>query len=140
MTKEQEEAIKYFNNFTKYTRQLAKDEEKVNGKTIYQKDLEKRANYFKTVLNMLKEKDRETNTLLWTIQGLRGLANVIDIKQKEIEKKDKIIDLMAEEINNNFCNTCPYIDYDYDLNCKNSCKDNFKECWKLYFERKVEKE
>lgn len=103
--KEQEEAIKYFNNFTKYTRQLAKDEEKVNGKTIYQKDLEKRTKYFETVLNMLKD--------------------------KEIEKKDKQIDLMAEYIGDEditeiFCNEKEY------------CDEDCKQCVIQYFERKVE--
>lgn len=54
-----------------------------------------------------------------------------------LEKKDKIIDLMAEEISENITNTCPFADYNYDLDCENKCNDNYKECWKQYFENKV---
>lgn len=54
-----------------------------------------------------------------------------------IEEKDKIIDLMAEEISKNITNTCPFADYNYDLDCENKCNDNYKECWKQYFENKV---
>lgn len=70
----------------------------------------------KTVLNMLKEKDTE------------------------IQKKDKMIDLMAEYISD--------LDIDEDI-CKkqsdNNCDDinrevECKECIKQYFERKVEDE
>lgn len=69
-----------------------------------------------TVLNMLKEKDTE------------------------IQKKDKMIDLMAEYISD--------LDIDEDI-CKkqsdNNCDDinrevECKECIKQYFERKVEDE
>ena len=69
----------------------------------------------KTVLNMLKEKDAE------------------------IEKKDKMIDLMAEYISD--------LDIDEDI-CKkqsdNNCDDinrevECKECIKQYFERKQKK-
>lgn len=56
----------------------------------------------------------------------------------ECEKKDKIIDLMAEEISKNILNTCPLADYNVDLDCENKCQDNYKECWKQYFEKKVE--
>ncbi len=54
-----------------------------------------------------------------------------------IEEKDKIIDLMAEEISKSIINTCPFVDYDYDLDCENKCNDDYKECWKQYFANKV---
>lgn len=54
-----------------------------------------------------------------------------------LEEKDKIIDLMANEIANNITNTCPLEDYNYDLDCENKCNDNYKECWKQYFENKA---
>lgn len=66
-----------------------------------------------------------------------------DVKEKavelynRIEEKDKIIDLMAEEISKNITNTCPFADYNYDLDCENKCNNNYKECWKQYFENKV---
>lgn len=65
--------------------------------------------------------------------------DILEITKENI-KKDKIIDLMAEEINNSFLNTCPYIDYEIDLDCENRCNDDYKECWKQYFKRKAEKE
>lgn len=49
-------------------------------------------------------------------------------------KKNKMIDLMAEEIKKRA--TCPLDDYNYDLDCENKCNNNTKECWKQYFERK----
>ena len=55
--------------------------------------------------------------------------------QLELEKKDKMIDLMAEEMKKRA--TCPLDDYNYDLDCENKCNNNTKECWKQYFERKV---
>lgn len=74
-----------------------------------------------------QEYDRDTHIL----QNQLDLANA-----KNIEK-DKIIDLMAEEISKNITNTCPFADYNYDLDCENKCNDNYKECWKQYFENKV---
>ena len=56
----------------------------------------------------------------------------------ELKKKDKIIDLMGEEISKSILNTCPFADYNVDLDCENKCKDYYKACWKQYFERKVE--
>lgn len=55
----------------------------------------------------------------------------------KVEHQDKIIDLMADEIANNITNTCPLEDYDYYLDCANKCNDNYKECWKQYFENKA---
>ena len=44
---------------------------------------------------------------------------------------------MADEIANSITNTCPLEDYNYDLDCENKCNDNYKECWKQYFENKA---
>lgn len=74
-----------------------------------------------------QEYDRDTHIL----QNQLDLANA-----KNIEK-DKIIDLMAEEISKNIINTCPFEDYNYDLDCENKCNDDYKECWKQYFENKA---
>lgn len=59
-----------------------------------------------------------------------------ELKNK-LKEKDKIIDLMAEEISKNITNTCPNEDYNYDLDCENKCNDDHKECWKQYFENKL---
>lgn len=79
-----------------------------------------------------------------TIEGFRELQedietvlNMLKEKEAEIEKKDKMIDLMAEYISD--------LDIDEDI-CKkqsdNNCDDinrevECKECIKQYFERKV---
>ena len=55
-----------------------------------------------------------------------------------LEKKDRIINLMAEEISKSILNTCPLADYNVDLDCENKCRDDYKKCWKQYFERKGE--
>lgn len=55
----------------------------------------------------------------------------------KLEQQDKMINLMADEIANSITNTCPLEDYNYDLDCENKCNDNYKECWKQYFENKV---
>lgn len=74
---------------------------------IYKNTIPKISKAVETVLNMLKEKD------------------------KEIERLDKQIDLMAEEINNT---DRGYIDYcEMKIECDKKCKDCIKQC----FERKV---
>lgn len=72
------------------------------------------------------------------------LVNEVRLDNKSIEivlsmlkEKDKIIDLMLEGISKNILNTCPLEDYNYDLDCENKCNDNYKECWKQYFENKA---
>lgn len=55
----------------------------------------------------------------------------------KVEQQEKMIDLMLDEIANNIANICPLEDYDYDLDCENKCNDNYKECWKQYFENKA---
>lgn len=55
----------------------------------------------------------------------------------KLEQQDKMINIMADEIANSITNTCPLEDYNYDLDCENKCNDNYKECWKQYFENKA---
>lgn len=65
-------------------------------------------------------------------KDLKIALNLIQKQQKEIEKKDKIIDRMAE-----------YIDFDkMNFNCSSLCvKENCQEeCTKQYFENEVEGE
>ena len=80
------------------------------------------------------------NTGVWLAeQDIETVLNLLKEKDAEIEKKDKMIDLMAEYISD--------LDIDEDI-CKkqsdNNCDDinrevECKECIKQYFERKVEK-
>lgn len=108
MTKEQEEAIDRLRKIT--NRQILYG----NKYGIVIEEFKKLQEDIETVLNLLKQKDAE------------------------IEKKDKMIDLMAEYISD--------LDIDEDI-CKkqsdNNCDDinrevECKECIKQYFERKVE--
>lgn len=99
-----------------------------------------------TVLSELEKKDKEIEKLKKDNKELlRKLRNrVKEVKKltkyslykkefltlnEHLKKKDKIIDLMAEEISKKY--------YICDLDCENKCNDNYKECWKQYFENKV---
>lgn len=81
-----------------------------------------------TALKMLKEKDKQIDFYK------KGLEKEIDSNREnimEIIKKDKIIDLMAEEINET---NRGYNDY---CQFKIVCDRNCKGCIKQYFEKKV---
>lgn len=136
MTKEKEEVIKRLEKLVELRKNKA-EQIKYDNCICATEDLE-------TVLNMLKEKDKEINSKSSTIKALQCALHERteerDRKDYIIARQKKQIDLMAEEINNNFLNTCPYIDYEIDLNCENRCNDDYKECWKQYFESKAEKE
>lgn len=161
MTKEQEEAISRLRKIT--NRQILYGNKfgiTIEGFKELQEDLE-------TVLNMLKEKDAEIhqkNTELAEKNAeiekykklladnlARNLNDSIKAKEKadtdlddldkgwkvELEKKDKMIDLMAEYISD--------LDIDEDI-CKkqsdNNCDDinrevECKECIKQYFEKQA---
>lgn len=142
MTKEQEEAIERL----KYLTIDLKSSKKVNeiiteeGKFNLVKDLE-------TVLSMLKQKDKEIefqkdirntekNRHKKTEKSLKGIINKKNTelaeKNAEIERLNRQIDLMAEEINET---DRGYIDY---CQFKMVCDRNCKECIKQYFERKSE--
>ena len=118
---------------------------------LFQKDKEA----IETVLNMLKEKDREIEKLKkHNKELLRKLRNrVKEVKKRnkyslykkelktlneQLKNKDKIIDLIIEEYEYNarinlkdFC--------DNELR-KNTCIQDCKICIKQYFKSKVEKE
>lgn len=66
------------------------------------------------------------------------LINLIKNQQKEIEKKDRIIDEMAGYLA--IIRDCPNEDKGANIDCENRCStddDIYAECWKMYFERKV---
>lgn len=147
MTKEQEEVINKLRKIT--NRQILYGNKfgiTIEGFRELQEDIE-------TVLNMLKEKDAEIEKYkkLLADNLARELNNSIKAKEKadtdlddldkgwkvELEKKDKMIDLMAEYISD--------LDIDEDI-CKkqsdNNCDDinrevECKECIKQYFEKQV---
>ena len=152
MTKEQEEAIKFLELHTNFMGKLDK------GRCIRipEKNFTKTKQSIETLLNMLKEKELEIEKYkkLLADNLAKNLNDSIKAKEKadtdlddlnkgwqvELEKKDKMIDLMAEYISD--------LDIDEDI-CKkqsdNNCDDinrevECKECIKQYFERKVEDE
>lgn len=106
--------------------------EKLNGedKRLFEaimKIADERDNLKEEVEKKSKQIERYQNKLV-----TNDLLHVI-----ESQKKDEIIDLMLDEITNSIVNTCPLADYNYDLDCENRCNDNYKECWKKYFENKA---
>lgn len=127
MTKEQEEAIKIL--------KIAKGDKKTVH--VYQNTLKKS---IETILSMLEEKDKEILQLKKGINSLmlsrKKWKNRYYKTRNKLKEKDKIIDLMAEFIEERI-NSCPYEDYDYYLNCENECDDNYVRCWKKYFENKA---
>ena len=155
--KEQEEAIKFLELHTNFMGKL----DKGRCIRIPEENFTKTKESIKTVLNMLKENSAEIhqkntefaekNAEIEKYKKLladnlaRNLNDSIKAKEKadtdlddldkgwkvELEKKDKMIDLMAVEIgdisNNSYCNSTKECN---DEACKN--------CIKEYFERKVE--
>ena len=101
-----------------------------------------------TVLNMLKEKDEKIEYYKKQknyddqfkhelLEEIRCLNLDKDEKDREIEKKDKIIDLMAEYIDSNNYVDNEECQFQWDFNIK-KCIENgdCKDCIKQYFERK----
>ena len=135
MTEEEKEAIERLNRIitTKFNNDYSID------------SLDKEA--IETVLNMLKEKDKEIefqkdirntekNRHKKTEKSLKGIINKQNTelaeKNAEIEKLNRQKDLMAEEIEKGDIEFTEY------CNFKIVCDRNCKECIKKYFERKVE--
>ena len=106
-----------------------------------------------TVLFMLEEKDKEIDKLKkHNDELLRKLRNrVKEVKKlekyslykeefsrlnKQLQNKDKIIDLTAEYISN--ITDCPFESEGKYLDCEKMCDVRTdKECWKQYFENKA---
>ncbi len=64
-----------------------------------------------------------------------------EVLTNQLKKKDKIINEMVGYITTRVWATCPNEDCGANLNCKNKCDIGIEEdCWKQYFERKVENE
>lgn len=134
MTKEQEEAISRLRKIT--NRQILYGNKfgiTIEGFRELQEDIE-------TVLNMLKEKDAEINKYKrknkeLSIQLLK-IYKEQDNYNARIEKKDKIIDLMAKYIadidNEDIC---------FEIENKHCTKNmdygECEDCIKQYFERKA---
>lgn len=128
---------------------------------VYKNTIPKISEAIETVLNMLKENSAEihqkntelaeknaeiekykrknkelSNQLLKIYKEQDNYNSIVEKKNEQIQKKDQMIDLMADEIGKLI--TCPLEDYNCDLDCENKCKNQYKDCWKQYFERKAE--
>lgn len=82
------------------------------------------------ILNTISEKG-QGQRVFWEedLKNIRIVLNLIQKQQEEIEKKEEVIDEMAEWINK----------IDSTIFCyKSMCEENCKECVKKYFKRKVE--
>ena len=93
---------------------------------------EKRENQ-KKELSILNEKQKEFNKLRNTVNSYKGQFKR---QQAEIEKKDKIIDEMA----NSFAEEGFYSEHCQTLIDNDICPDDCNKCVKQYFERKSENE
>lgn len=157
MTKEQEKAIEYFKKHIKYFEEQIKFIEATDC-DYYDEELElyqNRVKQFNTVLSMLEEKDKQIDKLKkHNDKLLRKLRNrVKEVKKlekyslykeefsrlnKQLQNKDKIIDLMANHIATSDSDLCEYLDI--TTKCKYYAGDNGKtcdNCIKQYFENKA---
>lgn len=79
-----------------------------------------------------------------TLQNdIEAVLNMLKIKDKEIEKKDKMIDLMAEHIVSSAIvdDTVCAIKCDCETDIEEDCThEKMLNCTKQYFEKKVEEE
>ena len=69
------------------------------------------------------------------------LLKYIDQLEQENDTQNKIIDEMAEYLA--IVRDCPNEDKGANLDCENRCSNDdsiYVECWKQYFEKKVEEE
>lgn len=119
MSEEEKKAIEYLKNMYWYA------------------DEDEEERFVNIVLNLIQRLQKENK---YIHSELDKQQEKINNYAKQIEKKDKIIDLMAEYINE--------LDIDEDICSKNIinpdiCNEqysNCKACVKQYFERKVENE
>lgn len=128
---------------------LKKHKEQIDKKYINTRN----SKAIETVLSMLEEKDKQIDKLKkHNDELLRKLRNrVKEVKKlekyslykeefsrlnKQLQNKDKIIDLTAEYISN--ITDCPFESEGKYLDCERMCDVRTdKECWKQYFENKA---
>ena len=146
MTKEQKTVIERIENKLKEPRRSVKVDNIPNAPYMIEPRIYNDID-IETVLSMLKEKDKEIefqkdirntekNRHKKTEKSLKGIINKQNTelaeKNAEIERLNRQIDLMAEEINET---DRGYTDYcEMKIECDRNCKD----CIKKYFERKSE--
>lgn len=73
-------------------------------------------------------------------KAIETVLNLIQEQQKDIEKKEKMIDEIIGFLATRTWATCPNEDCGANLDCENRCSndDNIdEECWKMYFENQA---
>lgn len=140
MNKAQEEDIEYLRKLHPKIYWI-----KPNGPLLEEDKLLKKA--IETVLNMLKEKDKEINRKSSTIKALQCALHERteerDRKDNIITRQNKQIDLMAEHIVSSAIvdDTVCAIKCDCETDIEEDCThEKMLICTKQYFERKVEDE
>ncbi len=126
MSEEERKAIEYLKFCTNDFK------ERYGGETTKQIDI------YETILNLIQKLHKENK---YIHSELDKQQEKINNYAKEIEKKDKIIDEMAGYLA--IIRDCPNADKGANIDCENRCSiddDIYAECWKLYFERKLENE
>ena len=137
MTKEQE-VIKYIETRIKICNENADicDDNDFDEEATY---LREESYMLETVLNMLKEKDKEIEKLKEENKNIMKLNANMSKRHLDdifkIKRKDKIIDLMAEKIDQLGGD---YDDFCIDTIWNEDCDEDCKNCIKQYFERKSE--
>ena len=106
---------------------------------IYKNTIPKISESIGTVLSMLKEKDKEIEKLKEENKNIMKLNANMSKRHLDdifkIKRKDKIIDLMAEKIDQLGSD---YDDFCIDTIWNEDCDEDCKNCIKQYFERKSE--
>lgn len=96
--------------------------------------------------NYIVDKADEVNTAIYTVlneldkntETINDLINEVTIKDAELEKKDKVIDMMAEYIEE-WTGSCPNDMYDWkEIDCDKECEISMRKCWIKYFYKLVE--
>ena len=75
------------------------------------------------------------------LENNRKIKEYIGQLEQENNKQNKIIDEMAEYLA--IIRDCPNEDKGANLDCENRCSNDdslYAECWKQYFEKKVDEE
>lgn len=96
MNKEEKEAIVYFKNYIKEKKEVIKIRKNEEGWIVdsrYTQQLEEMVEAFETVLNLIEKQQAEIEDCKKCI-----LRDEVHNYIEELEKKDKIIELMAEQL------------------------------------------
>ena len=120
----------------------------INAGILYFAKDEEYEEYAEAINVILSELDKRDKELEETKKKIPSIANGTytgDFEgllktEKEIIKRDKVINEMAKEIAD-ITGSCPYDKYDYGVDCSLRCEEGIEaECWVEYFTNKVERE